>query len=158
MKYVEVGQKNSIGQKIVSILFLFLFGGSMLMIAFNMQRANKEFFKTAVPTQGTITQIKTSSSSSHGSHGSRTKHTVYVSYEVDGKAYESALGYYTSGMSVGDSIEVWYQPDNPQRILSKEGSGLGVWVLGAMGVLFLVLAVVALFQTLTGRGGNDGEN
>lgn len=161
MKYVEVGQKSQKGQNVLSGIIIFLFGSALLMIALYVHKTNKDFFETAVPKQGTITQIKSNSSSTHSTHNThkaKKKPTVYVSYKIDGEAYESTLGYYTSGMRVGDSVEVWYQPGNPYKIKSKEGTNLGIWISGAMGVIFLVLGVLAFIQTVTGKGETDDGN
>lgn len=158
MKYVEVGQKSQKGQNVVSSIIIFLFGSALLMIALYVHKTNKDFFETAVPTQGTITKIKSNNSSTHSTNNAKKNPTVYVSYKIDGETYESTLGYYTSGMRVGDSAEVWYRPDNPHKIKSKEATNFGIWILGAMGVIFLVLGVLAFIQTVTGKGETDDGN
>lgn len=167
MKYVEVGnsqlKKQTKGQMITTIVILLLFGGLMLMTSVFLNGRNKKFFETAVPTMGEITKIETKGSREHRTH------TVYVSYEVDGEAYEKTLGYYSSGMRVGASIEVWYQPENPGRIESKTGGGLGVWITGLAGVLSFIFVIYSIKKLvtggieddaglITGQGGMNDEN
>lgn len=138
MKYVEVGQKGREKQEknmnFIAVIILVLMGALFIMIGVSTVRSDKEFFKTAVPAMGTISDIQTKSRGSN-----EKEHIVSVSYEVDGQSYSGELTYYHSGMAVGQNIEIWYQPDNPSVMQTKTGSTAGKMLTIGGGIVFLLL-------------------
>lgn len=87
---------------------MFALAGIMHMISLN------EFKERAEAVEAEITYIDHSRST-------RSRHTsahtdVFVSYTVDGQEYERDLNYYTAGMHVGDTIEIYVDPENPSHI------------------------------------------
>ena len=97
-------------------------------------------------TQATITEITTSHSTSTRSGRSNVRHTVLVGYEVDNQAYECALGYYDSGMAVGQAVEIQYDTRNPSTISSPAGRLIGIIICLGLGVVFAVVGVVLQFK------------
>lgn len=90
------------------------------------------FYKTALETTGTITDIETYQDSDGDSH-----HQVFVSYMVDGQAYtDIRLSHYTSSMHEGASISLFYDPKNPEHIETKTGSTFEIVMLFVMAVVF----------------------
>lgn len=65
---------------------------------------------------------------------SSTRTDVWVSYTVDGQQYETKLNYYTTGMHVGDTIEIYVDPENPSKI--KAGTVLGDVIFMLVGGVF----------------------
>jgi hypothetical protein len=102
----------------------------------------KEFVATA---QATITDISTGYSNTTSS-GRRTTHTVLVEYEIEGQRYERALGYYNSGMGVGQQVDIEYDTRDPNVISSPGGRLLGTVVCLALGAVFAALGVVLQFK------------
>ncbi len=45
--------------------------------------------------------------------------TVYVTYTVDGKSYESELSQSSSAMKEGDKLTVSYNPDKPAEVIAS---------------------------------------
>jgi len=84
----------------------FLLVGIFHMISFN------SFKSRAVTVPAEITYIDMESAR----RDSSTHTEVLVSYTVDGRSYESDLGYYSSGMHVGDTVEVFADPADPSEI------------------------------------------
>lgn len=71
-----------------------------------------------VYTTATITRIEV-----YGMDDDET-HDVYVEYRVGGEKIENELNYYTSSMREGDTIEIYYDKNNVNRIGSKGGDNL----------------------------------
>ncbi|MDE5631157.1 MAG: DUF3592 domain-containing protein, partial [Bacilli bacterium] len=90
-------------------------------------------YDNAVDTIGTITSISTS----HKSNGD-TSHIVYVTYNVDGNAYESRLNSYSSSFYEGKTIDIYYDQNNPHKIGVKS-MDLVFLVFPAVGLIFLVI-------------------
>lgn len=65
---------------------------------------------------------------------SSTSTDVRVSYTVDGQQYEKKLNYYTTGMHVGDTIEIYVDPENPSKI--KVGTVLADVIFMLVGGVF----------------------
>lgn len=63
---------------------------------------------------------------------------------VEGKKMEADLSYYSSSMHVGDPIEVYYQPDNPSKVESKTGAGMGFWIFLSFGLVMILIPITIL--------------
>ena len=77
---------------------------------------------------------------------------IYITYIVDGKKYERELGSDTkasfsagtlANYSVGDKIEIFYNPENPEMIASpRSNSVANVYFLGSTVFFVLMLALL----------------
>jgi len=70
--------------------------------------------------------------------------TVYVEYFVEGKKYEQQLDFYSSGMSVGDEVKIYYNPDNPNKIQSDSTIIFSIMFLGMGGLFFSIAFILVL--------------
>ena len=95
--------------------------------------SDQNFRRTAVETAAVITDIFRSRD-----RDGDTTHTVYVRFYVNDKEYEGQLGAWSSGMAEGQSVRIFYDPDNPQRFRSGSGFGINVFLFLFGGVFFLV--------------------
>lgn len=93
-------------------------------------------------TIGTITNI-----SSHIDNDGDRNYEVYVTYNVDGKKYESKLNGYSSSFYEGKEIEIYYDKDNPSEIGVKSldlvflifpGIGLIFFIIGGTGIIIKI--------------------
>lgn len=74
------------------------------------------------------------------------QHSVFVDYEVDGQKYEHAeYGSYSSSMKVGDTVGVYYNPEEPEHI-QAEGFRTIPYVIGGAGVAAVLLGVFLLVK------------
>ena len=78
--------------------------------------------------------------------GSSKVHDVYVTYTVNGKDYETVLGYYDSSMFAGQEIEIFYNPENPADIKGKDG--ITNIILPLFGLAFLAIGVAFIFSDM----------
>lgn len=99
-----------------------------------------------VPVTATITDID-----SHW-HGDDREYDVYVRYEAEGQEYERELNYYSSGMRVGQKIEIYYIKGNPLRIGTKQGDALGVVIPGILGLVFAAVGGTTTAKSLKRSG------
>ena len=92
-----------------------------------------------IETTGIITEITT-----HRDQSGDTDYTVYVSYQVDQKEYESPLNSYSSSFYEGQEITIYYDESNPSKIGVKSldllfllfpGFGLIFFTIGGVGIL-----------------------
>ena len=100
------------------------------IIVFASGITKKNTYKT---TDAVISKIDSYSDSDGDRH-----YTAYVTYRVPGtsKLNETKLDYYSSSMDVGDTIEVRYNPDNPNEIVVLDGYWIAAGILTLMGVVF----------------------
>jgi uncharacterized protein (UPF0333 family) len=110
-----------------------------------------KFKEKAEVTDAVITDIEVDSY--RGSNGKRqTSHDVFVKYTVDGEEYESEYGEYTSGMRVGQEVEVYYDPENPGD--ARTGSYFLPVIFMGIGGLFIVIGfafVIVNFKSSRSR-------
>lgn len=87
----------------------------------------------------TITNIETEGA------GEDTTYTVYVTYEVDGKKYESQLGAHQSNWDVGTVVECEYNVDDPANIRQGDGKIMSL-VICLVGVAAFAYGVISLVK------------
>ena len=123
------------------------FAAILILTAVFVSADNRKFKETAVPVSAVISEIKVSSkhrmSGSSGKRKHRSKsYTVYVAYEYEGKSYNENLGFYTSGMSEGDTLSVLIDPDHPSDV--RYGVDVAAPVCGGIGGIFGLIGIVFL--------------
>lgn len=126
--------------------FIFAVAGIGILIgAFVLKQSKDEFMASALSTTGTIESIETYTK--RDADGDlRTCHDVYVGYETENGEQYSGIeyGYFVTGMKQGDEVTVFYDPDNPNHIMSSEGSTFGVILMLIMGSAFAAIGVLII--------------
>jgi len=122
--------------KIIGLIFT-LIGLMFIGLGIILTSVNLRFLEDALETTAIITDIETYKTTK----GSR-RHRVYVEFSVDGETYDGRLGEYHSGMKVGDTVTIYYDPDNPADF---RGSGVGYagYILMAIGAVSLIACASA---------------
>lgn len=122
-------------RKIISCLFIVLFGVLFFVVGIFASKQSAEFKRDGIETQAEIVRIE------YGDD-----ETVYVQYTVGDNEYINELDFYSFTMKEGDIVNILYLPNNPNRITNL--STLKVpqtifWVMGGivvgLGVLLIVL-------------------
>ncbi|MDD7429852.1 MAG: DUF3592 domain-containing protein [Oscillospiraceae bacterium] len=122
---------------LIGIIF-FIIGAAFVGVGTAVLLSHDAFMKNAVKTEAVISGIESHSYRKNGK--TRTEHDVRVVYEADGNVYEELLGYYSSGMSEGDMIEIYYDPDDPSEIMSDSKLLELMFIL--LGSIFAVLGAI----------------
>ena len=104
-----------------------------------------------LPTQATITDIDLVIH-----YKGSNEQEIYVTYEVDGTVYERELETDTTisfsagrgaDYSVGDTIDIFYDPQNPERIAAPRSVKVGYfWLIGSF--LFLLFCLWILWEMI----------
>lgn len=132
------------GNKTEKSIFLVFFLVGLLLVGIGVVWIinSVKISDEAITTNATITEIDSYRDSDGDRH-----HSVYVSYEAEGKVYDNVrLGEYNSSMYEGKVIEVKYLKDNPGKPYSSLWMGpimlmfMGA-VFGAVGGFPLVAAI-----------------
>lgn len=137
--------------KFISNIVFFIFGvvGIGLIIgSFNVKDMNKNFKDNAVKTTGTIVSI-TAKTNDKGD----VIHNVIVEYDVKGKTYTEQSNYYSSDMSEGQSIDVYYNKTNPRNISvgSDKFMMLPFLIMLFMGIVFALVGIVPLVKKISSK-------
>lgn len=123
----------------------FMFGIIFAAVGIGVLCSNINFKKNAELITAVITDIDTYTE--RKADGERvTRHDVYISYTVDGVEYETELNEYNSGMRVGKEIEVYYAPDNPNKV--KTDSVLFEAIFIGIGGVFAVIGSAFLISNI----------
>lgn len=141
--------RHSFSLKLFFIIFA-LAGIGMLVGGIIFMQKSRRFQAIAVEVTGTVVNIETSRSS-----GGDIRHSVQVSYDYNGQAYEHVrLGFYNSSMYEGMDIPLMIDPDNPRHVASKTGDTFGFSLLLGMGALFAAVGLIPLIgMTVSSRKG-----
>lgn len=101
---------------------------------------HESFMNNAVQTEAEIIRVES------GYDENRTERDIWVSYEVNGRIFKENLGYYTSGMSEGDKISVYYNPENPSELSSS--SVIPELIFVVIGGVFAIFGLVFIGVTI----------
>jgi hypothetical protein len=131
-------RRNHRSEWIVSVIFSIV-GLALIVLSIYVYFDNKKFMADAEKAEATITQI-TSKRDSDGD----IRHTVYVEFEVDGELYEGSLGFYSSSMYEGKTVDVYYDPENPGDFRGEGSSFLSVFLI-VLGLIFFLVGGGMIF-------------
>lgn len=127
-------------------------GLALLAIGIFIKFNSGKFYKSAIKTEATIVSIEDSRDYNSTSHKYDKLHDVYISYYTeDGEYFENQLlPYYTNSMREGQIIEVYYNPENPEDVRSKSGSGISFFISLGLACVFTSIGLKMLFGKKTG--------
>lgn len=105
-----------------------------------------QFNRMAKTTRGQISRIE----EQNGARGDRVdgeiEQKIYITYSVDGRAYESSIDDLQSGMQQGQTVPILYDPANPEDI-RMESKPTNAWLLCGLGAFVLALLAVVWLRT-----------
>lgn len=102
---------------------------------------NYQYEEQSLKVKATITDIETEDDDDGG-----YKHTYYGKYEVDGKTYKNKKlqtrydNSYMPDKSVGDTIKITVDPENPNRKVAEGG------IFGVVGLIMTVCGIVMVVK------------
>lgn len=97
------------GAVFFAVGFSFLLAGVIHCLSFNAFKSKAEVIEAQI-TRIDVNHVRKTDT------GTRSDCDVWVSYTIDGREYDTELNYYTSGMHEGDTIEIFFDPDDPLNI------------------------------------------
>lgn len=114
-----------------------------LTASFIIKISSGKFYRSAEKTNATIVGIE-----SHKEYNLRRSryekhHDVYINYYTKNGEYlqDISLGYYSGKMYEGQSIQVYYDPENPTDVRFKSGSGFIFFTFLGIGCVFTALGI-----------------
>ena len=105
------------------------------------------FKSYAVETQASITDIY--SYTRRTSDGDSTEHEVYVEFTANGRTYEGRLGQYSSGMRIGQTVNIYYDPDAPNNFRTASPF-LPIFFI-SFGSLFFFAGLIYMVVRINGK-------
>ena len=93
-------------------------------------------------TTGVISHIESTYDSASESYD----HDVSVQFTADGKEVEAVMGEYDASMYEGKEIDIYYDPDDPTKIIAA--SKTFPIVILSMGVVGILIGIVLFFRGL----------
>ena len=115
------------GDKVAAIIFIFI--GMIFVICGVALKLTIFNFDNKIETTGEIIRI--------------SDDYFYVLYEVDEREYVSKINGSNSNYYVGKNIAIYYNPDNPNKIIDKDSKIIYILFIG-MGSLFAFFGIAYL--------------
>ena len=122
---------------VVALAFMFVTLKNIIVRAFKNRRCTE-------PTNGVISEVKQKTSRREGIV--TIEYIPTVSYTVDGADYSAKFtkAYHAATYTIGQAVEVMYNPDKPSEINAKGASNKSDIVLFALGILIAIIGAVLL--------------
>lgn len=108
-----------------------------MVLGIFLQKSNTEFLETALQTEAKITRID----SYYSGVDDKLTYNVYISYTVNGINYNEKLDLYHTGMRKGQTLTIYYNPENPAICHSSNTIFVGYFVIG-FGVLWMIISII----------------
>lgn len=137
-------KKNIKASTAVMGVMIAVFGVIFLIIGLFVAKDEKEFRENALQTTGTITEI-TVDYIRKTDGKTKKEYDVYIEYTVDGIVYNDRLSYYDSSMHKGQSITLYYNPEDPSDVIGEK-TGTGVFIL--VSCFFIILGIVFIIPSV----------
>jgi len=116
-------RKSYLGNVMFAVVGIALIvGGAIWLVSIT------NFRETAVKTEAVITSITTYEDSD-----GETEYNAIAEYTADGVSYSGSVSY-RSGLKEGDTVRIYYNPDDPQRF-QDSGDPIVAVIMIIMGVL-----------------------
>jgi hypothetical protein len=136
----------------------------VIVIGYFLNNTNQAFLSHAGTTTATLEYERNTSKEFHDSEHKDMRHyDVYATYTVDGKEYREFLestevsGLAAISIQDGKTTTIYYDLENPSKIISKRNSSAGIFVMG-FGGLVVALAVFYIIYSLSkGRKLSDNS-
>ena len=126
---------------LIPVSFTFI-GVVLFVVGIFWLTSSLRFMESAVEISGRITDID-----SYRDADGDMRHTVYVTYEYDGKRYENvSINSYSSSMAEGKEISLYCDPDNPQRVQAGSMLYFGPAIFLGIGLVFTVVGGICLIS------------
>ena len=121
-------------------------------LCFFFYKNSQALIQTGVKTTATIKEIQKEEVRETNLDGyleTRIIYTTFVTFKTeDGAVLTQKLGYYESSMKEGDSVEIFYNPDNPSEITVSKASKLFLLFGGIFAAVGLLLFMPGLIMVI----------
>ena len=134
-------------KKMGLFLFLVVFGVVFISAGIWLTKTSLAFKREGVLTQATIIRIDVD----YGDDD-EIDATVYVEYTVDGTTYVQRLGYYSSSLSVGDIVPIYYMPNKPTSITYGKAMFVAPFLFCFFGFITISLGVFFVGSSAINKG------
>jgi len=134
---------------------LFFIPAGLILIAFALIMMNMKT-DTFKKTTGTVISVTEAMNDEN-----QVQYDVDTRYEVGGKSYETTFYGLSGDYRTGDSIDVYYNPDDPEKVSNSKMAGflppiiLGV---GVLAILFGIFRTVRAFKKSRKLTASDAAN
>ena len=122
----------------------FFIPAGIFMIIFGIIMAGFET-DNFIETTGTVTGVE--EHVEYVDNKQQTQYDISFTYNANGKEYTGTFDNMGKGANKGDSIKVFYDPENPERITNSKMDFLGPVLIG-VGALAIAFGV---FKTVRGQ-------
>ena len=136
----------------------------LIVVGYFLNNTNQAFLAHAGTTTATLEYERNTSKEIHDSeHKDMQYYDVYATYKVNGKEYREYLeGSEVSGLGAmsihdGKTTTIYYDLENPSKIVSKKNSSAGVFVMGFGGLLVAFAVFYIIYSLFKGRKLSDNS-
>lgn len=127
------------------LIILTLVSAAFIIVGIVGSVSTDNFTGKAEKTYAEVTDIDSQRDIITTSKRHKTKYVVYVDFMADGITYNHVkLGTYNSPMGLGEHIEIYYDPDNPNRI--SDGKKSSNYVSICTGVIMFIIAIFVFIK------------
>lgn len=128
--------KNDLNLLIIFMLIAIIF----MVCGIFLSAKNKKYVSNGIKTEATITRLEYDDESD--------EQKVYVKFHADGVTYEGKLDAYSSFMHEGDTIAIYYMPDNPNDFSCGKMNSLPPLLCFSAAIILFAASAVIMYGKL----------
>lgn len=141
-RFIQIMQATTLGRFLLPTgIIILLFG----IVTFGVKDARNFVEVSAVVSKAELVREEyTDSDSTHHD----AEYDVSVKYTVNGREYESELGILTGKIKVGDSVRVFYNPEDPGEVVQMRNQALIPYIFIGVGALALIGGIISIVKAM----------
>ena len=120
-------------------IMFFIVGIGSIIGSFFIYSNTDNFIKNGILVDAKIYSIEY-----HGKDEDAS-YVCYVEYTIDGTLYQNQLDRYNSNMREGQTIQIRYLPNNPNKIAYAKNEYIGFWASLIGGIVAVLISAFSFF-------------
>lgn len=141
-RFIQIMQATTLGR--------FLLPAGILILLFGIVTFGVKDARNYVEVSAVISKAELVQEAYTESNGTRheAEYNVFVKYSVGGREYESELGILAGNIKTGESMKVFYNPEDPAEVVQMRNQALIPYICIGVGAIALIGGIISVVKAV----------
>ncbi len=140
-RFIQIMQATTLGRFLLPAgIIILLFG----IVTFGVKDARNYVEVSAVISKAELVREAYTENGNHHD----AEYDVYVKYTVNGREYESELGILAGNIKTGESMKVFYNPEDPGEVVQMRNQALIPYICIGVGAIALIGGIISVVKAV----------